>query len=149
MKLKLLRYGNIPNHSSGGALSINRQFHCHTVEDEPRVKKVYGETRIAAGTYRILLRTVGGMHQRYKKKYSWHQGMLWLQDIPEFEWIYIHPGKNEKHTDGCILVGYTAASKNGFAISRELQAYQDLCFKVYAAIANGEEVYITIEDGDM
>lgn len=149
MKLKLLRYGHVLNHSSGSALSINGDFHCHTVEDEPREQKVYGETRIPAGTYQIKLRTVGGMHTRFTKKYPWHKGMLWLQDVPNFSWVYLHPGINEAQTDGCILVGYTAYSKGGFALARSLAAYKDLCFQVYDALLSGEEVTLEIVDGDL
>lgn len=147
MKLNLFRYGHTLD-SSGGALHVDGLFHCHTVEDEPREKKVYGETRIPAGTYEIKLRRAGGMHERYGKAYPWHRGMLWLQDVPEFEWIYLHPGNYESQTDGCVLVGYSAHSKGGFALDRAEQAYKDLCQKVYAALDRQESIWITILDCD-
>ena len=41
-----------------------RTFLAYTLEDEQRDVKVYGETRIPAGTYKLKLRTVGGFHTR-------------------------------------------------------------------------------------
>ena len=32
-------------------------------------EKVYGETRIPAGTYKLKLRTEGGYHQKYSKRF--------------------------------------------------------------------------------
>jgi hypothetical protein len=147
MLIKLLRYGHNFD-SSGGALITDGVFHCHIAEDEPREIKVPGETRIPAGNYEIKLRDTGNMHDRYQLTYPWHRGMLWLQDVPNFEWIYIHPGNVESQTDGCILCGYTAFSRNGFALGRAEAAYKDLCLKVYAAFDRGEQVHINIVDLD-
>ena len=82
---------------------------CFGLEDEHRAVKVAGETRIPAGTYPVELRTEGGMHSRYLEKFpDIHKGMLWLQDVPGFEWIYFHIGNTDDHTAGCILVGQGA-----------------------------------------
>lgn len=147
MILVQLRYGS-DSDSSGGALIVDGEFLCHTVEDEARQVKVYGETRVPCGCYELKLRTEGGMHERYKEIFPWHKGMLWLQNVPEFDWIYLHPGEIESQTDGCILTGYTALSRNGFALDRAVLAYRDLCIKVYAAFDRRERVYINIIDFD-
>lgn len=77
-----------------------------TLEDTKREHKIWGETRIPAGTYNLSLRASGGMHQRYKRRYpEMHHGMLWLRRVPFFEWIYIHVGNTAADTNGCILVG--------------------------------------------
>ncbi|KKK90217.1 hypothetical protein LCGC14_2725280, partial [marine sediment metagenome] len=34
-----------------------------------------------------------------------HEGMIWLQNVPGFKYIYIHCGNDDDDTDGCILVG--------------------------------------------
>lgn len=145
MELKAKRYGE-DTESTGGALSVNGQFFCHTCEDEHRDVKVAGETRIPAGRYEIKLRDAGGMNKRYKERFPRHQGMLHLQDIPGFEWIYIHPLTNEKQTDGCIGVGYTAHSKGGFSIARSESAYVDLYKLILLAFERGESVFIEVED---
>lgn len=147
MKLKLYRYGST-DQSTGGALSINGQFHCHTCEDEKRTIKLYGETRIPSGRYRIKLRIEGGMNERYKIIYPRHRGMLWLQNVVGFKWIYIHPGRHEWHTDGCILVGYTALSKGGFDLDRDKEAYNNLYAMVIDAIDKGEQIFIDVINGD-
>lgn len=76
-----------------------------TLEDPKQIHKIWGETRIPAGTYQITLRAAGGMHQRYKKWHSEHKGMLYLRKVPLFEWVYIHVGNTPVDTNGCILVG--------------------------------------------
>ena len=121
-------------------------FHCHTCEDPPRVVKIPGHTRFSAGTYEIKLRTEGALHAKYAKRFPWHRGMLHLQDVPEFEWIYIHIGTNAKQTKGCILTGYTALSKRGFSLRRSLEAYRDLYKLVIKALDEGEQVFIKITD---
>lgn len=76
------------------------------LEDEPRSIKVPGETRIPAGTYKIGLRASPSMDAKYLEWFpDMHLGMLWLQDVPGFEWIYDHVGNLESHTAGCRLIG--------------------------------------------
>ncbi len=79
---------------------------CYTLEDEFRKIKVSGETRIPAKTYELKLRTEGSLTKRYKARFpDIHQGMIWLQDVPNFKWIYLHCGNDDDDTDGCILIG--------------------------------------------
>ena len=59
---------------------IDDVFQCFVIEDEHRTKKVYGETRIPKGVYEIGLRSEGGFHSRYSKKFSDHKGLL-LNDV--------------------------------------------------------------------
>jgi hypothetical protein len=145
MILSLKHYGNDAT-SSGGALSINGKFFCHTCEDEPRLVKMVGETRVRPGCYEIRLRAEGGMHDRYDARYPWHRGMLHLQDVQDFTYIYIHPGNDEGQTDGCILVGYRADSKGGFDIGRSMEAYKDLYQLILVAMEKGEQIFIEVED---
>ena len=34
-----------------------------------------------------------------------HKGMLWVRDVPGFEYILIHTGNTDEHTSGCLIVG--------------------------------------------
>ena len=124
-------------------------FRCFTMEDQPNEPKVPGETRIPAGLYKIELRTEGGMHARYMKRFSWHLGMLWLQDVPEFEWVYIHVGNYERDTDGCILVGDGVQSnviEDGMVMS-SVAAYKRLYTEIVDALDTVDEgVWLTVED---
>jgi len=116
----------------------NRHFLCFTLEDEYRDIKKYGETRIPAGTYKIQLRKEGKFHKRYKTRFSdIHNGMLWITDVPNFEYILIHPGNTDEHTDGCLLVGDQVqqnVTKKGY-LSNSAEAYR----RVYRRIARAVE----------
>lgn len=134
-----------------GRISVNDEHFCFTLEDEYREEKVMHETRIPAGTYEILLRNAGGMNKRYQAKFkSKHHGMLWLQDVPGFEWVYLHIGNTEKHTSGCILVGYGCTTKpfQGYQVTNSTSCYLILSQLISEAITEGEMVTIKIIDGD-
>lgn len=143
LTLKTTGYGA---DSTGGELYIGDKFECYTCEDEIRGIKVPGETAIPEGTYRIKLRTEGGMHGKYAKRYPFHRGMLWLQDVPGFNWIYIHTGNTDKHTEGCILVGTgkTEPSPGEFGVSGSRDAYERLYKKVIAAMDADQHVFIEV-----
>ena len=143
MKLKLTRYGH-GRESTAGLLFLDDQFFCHTCEDEYRPDKVSGKTRIPNGVYEIKLRDAGGMNERYRERFAFHRGMLHLQDVPDFEWIYLHIGNTHKHTEGCILVGYTGVkSGDEYRIVNSEQAYIDLYQKIVARIDH-EQVFINV-----
>jgi len=141
MELLVDRYNSESNYTDG-LLFIDCEFECYTLEDEYRSVKVFGETRIPDGRYKIELRTEGGFHQRYTKKFALHKGMLWIKDVPNFEYILIHIGNDDGDTAGCLLVGSTADKDRGF-IGASGNAYKDLYPKVLSAIENDEDVYIT------
>lgn len=147
MKLTLIRYDDT-GESSGGLMFIDGKFFGHTVEDESRDEKVMHETRIPEGTFDIKLRNAGGMNERYREKFGTsHQGMLHLQDVPGFTWIYIHVGTHEGNTSGCILVGYGTSLHTGeHRLSHSTDAYVDLYDKICAELQSGGTVDITIQD---
>ena len=64
MELELLRISSQEDSTNGILFNATdgRKFLCYTLEDQHRETKVWGDTRIPAGTYRITLRTVGGHH---------------------------------------------------------------------------------------
>jgi len=148
MKLDVIRH-QFGSDATNGMLFIDGVFECYTLEDEVRDIKVHSETAIPEGEYEIKLRTVGGFDTKYKARYGtdWHKGMLWLQDVPEFEYILIHTGNTDEHTAGCILVGETQQDidkgKDGF-VGGSGDAYKKLYPKVKDAILNGEKVTIKI-----
>ena len=151
MKLTLTRTSSDAD-STLGVLSIGADAECVTVEDEYRVVKVKHETRIPAGTYSIVFRTMGGFHEKHLAKYgaSWHRGMLWLHNVPGFEYILIHAGNSDDDSSGCILVGTRAVpnGKGGGTVTASRAAYEKLYPKVRDAILRGEAVTITVVDQD-
>lgn len=153
MKLEVLRFSS-QNDSTLGILfdiSEGREFLCFTLEDEYRTVKKYGETRIPAGEYQVKLRKTGGFHKRYKNKFpEIHKGMLWIQDVPNFEHVLIHIGNNDDNTAGCLLVGNTSQqnlTENGF-IGASKSAYQRIYPPIAHALESGEAVTIKYIDFD-
>lgn len=133
-----------------GQLYIDCHFGCFTLEDEFRSTKVKGKTRIPAGRYRITLRTQGGFHERYRKRFGdLHKGMLWVRDVPGFEYILIHCGNTHEHTDGCLLVGDTLKANTGGrdgSLSESEVAYRRIYPIIRDALINGDDVWITYRD---
>ena len=138
MKLKVLRFSSQED-STSGLLFLEKngklEFLCYTLEDEYRDTKKYAETRIPAGKYNITLREEGGYHAKYSKRFSdIHKGMLWVRNVPNFEYILIHCGNTDEHTAGCLLLGDSQQNniitKDGF-IGSSTQAYK----RVYPIIA--------------
>ena len=154
MKLEVLRFSSEKDSTNGLLFDVSdgRSFLCYTLEDEHRDKKVMAETRIPAGTYRITLRTTGGFHGRYLKKYgSMHKGMLWVRDVPNFEYILIHTGNTDEHTAGCLIVGDSQQTNFGESdgfIGSSTQAYKRIYPPIAAALEAEEEVTITYIDFD-
>jgi len=153
MKLELLRFSSGKDSTLGilSETTMGRRFLCYTLEDEFRAVKVKKETRIPAGEYQIKLRTEGGFHQNYSKKYpSIHKGMLHLQNVPGFEYILIHVGNTDDNTEGCILVGDTSSQniiKDGF-IGESGPAYTRIYPPIASALLRGEMVTIKVVDFD-
>ena len=141
MELLVDRYNSESDYTDG-LLFIDCEFECYTLEDEGRTVKVYGETRIPDGRYKIEFRNEGGFHQRYTDKFSFHKGMLWIKDVPNFEYILIHIGNDDDDTAGCLLVGSTADKDKGF-IGASGNAYKGMYPKVANALLSGDNVFIT------
>ncbi|GAF05837.1 DUF5675 family protein [Saccharicrinis fermentans] len=148
MDLTVLRYSSGVE-STLGLLYIDQKFACYTLEDEHREKKVYGETRIPAGRYKVILRTVGSHHKRYKQKFQeFHKGMLHITNVPNFTNILIHIGNTDDDTAGCLLVGessYSNVNQPG-RINSSTIAYKRIYPIIVNAIGKGDEVWINYLD---
>ena len=145
MKLTVVRT-QFGTDATNGMLFIDGIFECYTLEDQYQAVKVMHETCIPEGTYDIKFRTVGGFHEKYKKRYgNDHYGMLHLQDVPNFTYILIHAGNTDEHTSGCTLLGETQQdldiSDDGF-IGHSGKAYLKLYKKVAKELLTGKDVTI-------
>lgn len=149
MKLEVLRFSSQKDSTTGLLFDVtngDRKFMAYTLEDEHRDVKVMHETRIPAGTYDITLRTVGGFHAKYSKRFGeMHKGMLWVRNVPDFEYILIHAGNDDDDTSGCLLVGDTQTqnvTSDGF-VGSSVNAYKRIYKPIAEAIECGDEVTIT------
>ena len=147
MIIKVRRYGYGLD-STGGLLFVENVHIGYTCEDQrqPTGIKVQDETCIPSGRYQLKLRDAGGMNEKYKAKYPFHRGMLHLQDVPNFTWIYFHIGNTDDHTSGCILVGRSSyRGKNGeYTVGSSVGMYEELYKLIFAAINSGEEVWVEV-----
>ncbi len=155
MKLEVLRISSQEDSTNGILFDITdgeRKFLCYTIEDEFRADKVRGETRIPEGEYKLTLRTEGGYHQRYTAKYgAWHRGMIYVNNVPNFEWILWHTGNTDESTAGCLILGSSQneniTKKDGF-VGASVVAYKKVYPSIADAIESGEEVTVNYVDYD-
>ena len=155
MKLGVLRFSSDSDSTLGILFDITdgNKFLCYTLEDEFREVKIPGETRIPKGTYNVTLRTEGGLNQKYNDKFGeeFNKGMLWVRDVPGFEYILIHIGNDDDDSAGCLLVGDTQTqniTKRGF-IGSSTDAYKRIYPQIADVLVNGGQVTITYKDGIM
>jgi len=156
MKYEVLRISSGKDATSGLLFEVNqnkRTFLAYTLEDEQRDVKVWGETRIPAGTYKLKLREEGGFHNKYLNKYgnTFHKGMIHVQDVPGFEYILWHTGNTDEHTAGCLILGNTQTNnriaKDGF-VGNSVDAYKFVYSRVAAAIEAELDVEVEYIDFD-
>ncbi len=144
MELILKRFSGAEE-STLGLVFVEEKFFCYSLEDQFNEPKIPGETRIPPGRYQILLRTEGGMNERYGKRFDWHDGMLWLQDVPNFTFIYMHVGNKDDDSEGCILTGdgqVQNVTERG-QVTSSVSAYRRLYEVITEALLH-EEVWIKI-----
>lgn len=151
MKLLNLRFSS-GSDSTLGLIFLDKpptaaQFICYVLEDQFNEPKIPGETCIPEGRYEIKLRTEGRMDQRYGERYPWHKGMLWLQDVPGFEWIYIHVGNKDDDSDGCLLVGDGQVGNvmDRGQVTASVAAYTRLYDLIVTALET-EQVFVEVKD---
>lgn len=126
-----------------GKLYINDQYFCDTLEDTDRgltqsmteqqikSKKVYGETAIPTGTYKVII----SYSNKFKKQ------MPLLLNVPGFAGIRIHSGNTEKDSLGCILVG---KNKTVGKVLESRDTYSKL-FSILQEADKKETIKITIK----
>ena len=102
-----------------GEMFIDGKPFCYTCEDKVRdynndgdlndegETKVYGETAIPKGVYKVIL----SMSNRFKRV------MPEVLNVPHFSGIRIHKGNTAEQSHGCLLVGL-GQTENGVSSSR-------------------------------
>ena len=145
MKLELKRFSS-QSDTTLGILFVDGEFECFTLEDEYRADKIKGETRIPAGTYKVEKREVlSGLTKKYRSKYPWFDFHFMLQDVPDFQYVYIHIGNDDDHTDGCLLVS-DAVKSNRFDENNNLSSSGPAFKRLYQKMSESNFVNISITD---
>ena len=148
LHLKRDEWGRI---DTPGTLYIDGAYECRTLEDPVREDafrpvaewKVKTKTAIPHGRYELEL----------VDSPKFGADTLNLRNVPGFDYIRIHAGNDEDHTDGCPLVGEELEREPGDGSYRikggtSGPALRALKAKVVPALKAGEPVWITIENPD-
>lgn len=148
-------YRSSSGYTIGELLLDECGYLCDTLEDEDRgltqemplsmiqTLKVYGQTAIPKGTYRVRMDVVSPKlkNRAYAKKYG---GCLpRLENVPGYEGVLIHPFNTAEESLGCIAPGVYAG---GGRIKDSTKAFYDLMdFYLVPAHKRGEAIWITID----
>lgn len=138
-KLKLIRRWRKSSYTIG-ELFYNGEYFSNTLEDPVRDYskedyKVYGDTAIPYGTYKVTLE----WSPKFSKRYG-NRKVPRLHNVPDFEGILIHSGNTNKDTSGCILVGYN--TKKGMVTDSKNTLFRLLDF--LDNVPKDEEISIEI-----
>ncbi len=118
-----------------GRLFIDGESFCDTLEDKVRPQgaaKVYGETAIPAGRYKI----------EFVFSPKFNRKMPALIDVKGFIGILMHWGNTPKDTEGCILVGRNTIKGQ---LTESKDTWKKLFSRLYDAYERGEDIWITIQ----
>ena len=149
MEILVKRIAKKPKYTIG-KMYIDGQYICDTLEDtdrglnqnmsleEIKNKKVYGETAVPTGTYKVDMNTVSPKFKSrtWAKPYGGKLPRLVL--VPGYDGVLIHPGNKAEDTLGCILVGENKA------VGQVLNS-QVTFKKIMSILTKGTNITITIE----
>lgn len=137
-----------------GKLYIDGVYFSDTLEDEDRnlfcgmglewieKVKVYGETAIPFGRYKITLE----QSPKYSKKPKFIEltgGLMpYINNVPGWTGCLIHSGNTIKDTLGCILVG---ENKVKGKVINSFETFKKLWKILVEANERGEEIWLTIQ----
>ena len=146
MKTKIIRVAE-GKQSTLSHLYINGIFQCYLLEDKIRDTKIPKQTAIPTGNYSLRLNTWGGMNAEYRQKFpKVHKGMIEINGLPNFSYVYIHIGNTYRQTAGCPLCGFGFELIDGdFQVIRSKDAYK-MIYPKLLEVAQSKENKIIIEN---
>lgn len=116
MKILVKRIAKLPTYTIG-RMYINGIYQCDTIEDcdrnlrqdmplsEIKKRKVYGETAIPTGTYKVTMNVVSPKFKDRVWAKPYGGKLPRFLDVPGFDGVLIHVGNTAQDSLGCILVG--------------------------------------------
>lgn len=146
MKAKIIRVAE-GKQSTLSQLYINDIFQCYLLEDKIRAVKIQNQTAIPTGNYSLRLNTWGGKNAEYRQKFpKAHKGMIEINGLPNFSFVYIHIGNTYRQTAGCPLCGFGFDFIDGdYQIVRSKDAYQ-MIYPKLLEITESNDKSISIEN---
>lgn len=136
---------------------------CFGIEDEFRVVKVKGETRIPDGIYKLghrqspkfsaaflmnescqlITPSQKANNPNAYKSYNKNHELIWIMNVPGFEYVLLHWGNTDDDTDGCFIVGNTVSIIGGQkAVTNSKVTYMSIYPAIMRDILSGSEVEI-------
>ena len=120
---------------------------CSTLE-LPNLNNARRKSCIPAGTYTAKMRKSATMKRVSGGR--WDEAFE-LQDVPDRDFILMHPGNYPKNSHGCILVGGAFAywgKEKGYAVPNSRMHYQDLLHFIDEQTDTPDEIVINIHEPD-
>lgn len=154
MELKVERKWKKPTYTIGN-LYVDGVFLCNVLEDKDRgltqdmptteiyKKKVYGQTAIPKGRYRVNLDTVSPKFKSRSWAVKYGGRVPWIEGVPGFDRILTHPGNDPSCTQGCLLPGFN--KQKGKVLDSQKCFFKLMDEYLEPARERKEEVWITIE----
>lgn len=154
MEIKVKRIAKKATYTIG-RLYVDGKYVCDTLEDKDRgltddmplelikTKKVYGETAIPTGTYKIDTNTVSPKFKDRSWAKTYGGKVPRFQNVKGFDGVLIHPLNKSSETLGCVgvgkntIVGMVTDSTNTFKMLMDNY--------LIPAKKRGESITITIE----
>ena len=154
MELKLKRRYKAETYTIGD-MFLEEEWFCNTLEDKDRGLKssmsleeinkikVYAETAIPTGRYKVIMDVVSPKYNKVKwYKDNFGGRMPRLENVKGFSGILIHPGTTAVDSAGCIIVGLNKIKGN---VLESRATFTKLWKKLEEAHKRNETIYLTIE----
>ena len=148
-------YRSAAGYTIGELLLDECGYFCDTLEDEDRgltqdmplnqikTRKVYGQTAIPKGTYRIRMDVVSPKLKDRPYAIRYDGKLPRLENVPGWEGVLIHPFNTAAESLGCIAPGVYGGKGR---INQSTRAFYDLMdYYLMPAAKRGEEIWITID----
>ena len=154
MELKLKRKYKKETYTIGN-LYVDGEWFCNTLEDKDRGLKssmsleeinkikVYAETAIPAGRYKVIMDVVSPKYNKVKwYKDNFGGRMPRLENVKGFSGILIHSGTTAVDSAGCIIVGLNKKKGN---VLESRATFTKLWKILEEAYKSKKTIYLTIK----
>lgn len=151
MKLLVKRIAKCSTYTIG-KLYINDQYICDVLEDRDRglrqnmtldqIKKikVYGETAIPTGTYKITMNVISSKFKNRQWAIPYGGKIPRLLDVPGFDGVLMHVGNKAEDSLGCLILGENKVKGQVLNSTATFHRVMNILLS-----AKNEEITITIE----